>query len=465
MAEVSPLPLADLFPFPPFILVMNIVIWNCRGASNPSFQSYVHNLVQMHSPAIMIITETKISGLRAKNITDQLQFDGAIHANNIGFSGGLWVLWDSTQVEISELSSSEQEIHTLVRDLSSNSSWLMSAIYASPRYAERRLLWENLSQVAELHTLPWIIAGDFNEVLTGEDKFGGLPINISRAIKFQECLNSCRLFDLGFSGPRFTWSNRQPLSHLIQERIDRVFVNTDWNEFYPEANVRHLERSHSDHCPIVLSLHHNQGNSFPRPFRFQPMWLSHPDFPDLVKEAWARPSNLPSAVTSFTARAKCWNKEHFGNIFHRKRRICARLKGVQSALGVNPNNFLIDLEKSLLKELSSVASLEAEFWSMKARISWVVEGDRNTAFFHNSTLIRRRRNRISNLKDRMGNWLTGDYEIANFIRQGFLELFTTSQCHSHRQVWQPPFWRCSLQADDILKLELPVTDAEILTAL
>ena len=88
----------------------------------------------------MIITMTKTSGLKAKNITDRLQFDRAIHANNIGFTGGLWVLWDSTQVEVFELCSTEQEIHTMVRDISSNSLWLMSAIYASPRFTERLLL-------------------------------------------------------------------------------------------------------------------------------------------------------------------------------------------------------------------------------------------------------------------------------------------------------------------------------------
>jgi len=132
-------------------------------------------------------------------------------------------------MDVSELSSTEQEIHTLVRGLFSNNSWLMSAIYASPRFAERCLLWDNLSKVAELHTLPWIIAGDFNEVLMGEDKFGGKPVNISRAINFQDCLNNCGMINLGFSGPRFTWTNQQPLFTLIEERIDRVFVNTGWN--------------------------------------------------------------------------------------------------------------------------------------------------------------------------------------------------------------------------------------------
>ncbi|KAK9983648.1 hypothetical protein SO802_033173 [Lithocarpus litseifolius] len=360
----------------------------------------------------MIIAETKVSGPRAKEITDRLRLDGAIHANNISYTGGRWILWDSIQVEISELSSTEQEIHVVVKDLSLNSSWLMSAVYASPRYVERRLLWDNLSKVAKLHTLPWIIAGDFNEVLLGEENFGGRLVSISRAVNFQECLNTYGMIDLGFSGPWYTWTNQQPLPHLVQERIDRVFVNADWNVLYLEACVKHLERSHSDHSPVLLSLRPDHGNHHPRPFR--------------------------------------------------KRRNCARLKRIQTALGNNPNNFLVELEKLLLCELSHIANLEAEFWSMKSRISWVVEGDKNTVFFHNSTLFRRRRNRITSMKDRMGNWLIGEHEISFFIRQGFLDLFTTSQCSAALKEWQPPFWKSRLNMEDIAQLELLVTDKESL---
>ena len=111
-------------------------------------------------------------------------------------------------MEISILSSMEQEIHALVNDLSSNFSWLLYVIYANPRHAKRHLLWENLSVVAELHALPWVITGDFNEVLLGEDNFGGKLVCISRVLKFQGCLNNCGMIDLGFSGPRFTWTNR-----------------------------------------------------------------------------------------------------------------------------------------------------------------------------------------------------------------------------------------------------------------
>lgn len=157
-------------------------------------------------------------------ISNCLHFDGAIHANTIGLTGGLWVLLDSVQVEILELASMEQEIHVLVKELSSNNSWLLFAIYACPRYPERKLLWENLSTIATSHSFPWILVGDFNKVLTGEDKLGGRAINIHRALKFKECLDKCRMIDLGFAGLRYTWSNRRPLTHLIQEQFDRVFV-------------------------------------------------------------------------------------------------------------------------------------------------------------------------------------------------------------------------------------------------
>jgi hypothetical protein len=41
---------------------------------------------------MMIITKTRVGGDRAKEITDRLPFDGATHADTIGYAGGLWLL-------------------------------------------------------------------------------------------------------------------------------------------------------------------------------------------------------------------------------------------------------------------------------------------------------------------------------------------------------------------------------------
>ena len=55
-----------------------------------------------------------------------------------------------------------------------------------------------------------------------------------------------------------------------------------------------------------------------------------------------------------------------------------------------------------------------------------------------SVKIRRRRNRILCMKDRMGNWLNGEREIADFIRKGFLELFTSDHFSVALADWDPP---------------------------
>lgn len=111
-------------------------------------------LVRNHNPAVMVIMETKLGGSRARDITDRLPFDGAIHIETIGLAGGLWLLWNSNMVEVEQLAITEQEIQVEIKVLSSNLSWLFSAIYASPRSEERCILWNNLSKVAELHNKP-----------------------------------------------------------------------------------------------------------------------------------------------------------------------------------------------------------------------------------------------------------------------------------------------------------------------
>ena len=184
---------------------MNILVWNSRDVLKPNFQEYVRELVRVHNPAILVIMETKLGGEKAKGITDRLPFDGAIHTETIGYAGGLWLLWNSDLVEVVQLADTEQEIHVEVKVIASNLSWILSAVYASPRSAERYILWENLIKVVGLHNKPWVIAGDFNEPLLGEDKFGGRPVSISRSLLLKDCLDKCNMVDMGFSGPRYTW--------------------------------------------------------------------------------------------------------------------------------------------------------------------------------------------------------------------------------------------------------------------
>lgn len=51
--------------------------------------------------------ETRIGGKRAREITDRLPFDGAIHTETIRHAGGLWMLWNFDRVEITALANTK----------------------------------------------------------------------------------------------------------------------------------------------------------------------------------------------------------------------------------------------------------------------------------------------------------------------------------------------------------------------
>ncbi len=92
MEQMRSLPQIDECPTPDLSLIMNIIMWNCRGALNPNFHRSISELINCHSPSMMIVTETRVRGARAKKITDTFPFDGAIHADTIGYAGGIWLL-------------------------------------------------------------------------------------------------------------------------------------------------------------------------------------------------------------------------------------------------------------------------------------------------------------------------------------------------------------------------------------
>ena len=115
-----------------------------------------------------------------------------------------------------------------------------------------------------------------------------------------------------------------------------------------------------------------------------------------MKDAWAeREGDLAEAIANFKTKAQSWNREVFGNVFIRKKKILARLLGTQRALAHCPNNFLINLQKQLLKEYNLTLELEEELWAMKSRTNWIIAGERNTICFHMSALNRRSKNRIT----------------------------------------------------------------------
>ncbi|OMO90964.1 reverse transcriptase [Corchorus capsularis] len=356
----------------------------------------------VHKPSIFAIVEPRISGSRAKCVLRKLKFPKWHVADPVGFAGGIWLNWDDAAVQLTIIISSPQLVHALVKP-KDQEEFMLTVVYASPKLEVRRILWTHMEDLARTITLPWVVLGDFNDVLNGGEKMGG------------------------FYGPAFTWCNRRKGLRKIQERLDRVLARLNWRVMFPEAAVIHLPRVHSDHNPVLLRLEpHVPGDKSQRPFRFQAMWRAECGFDEMMSKLWReldgsfvdRTEKLASALLE-------WNKADFGNIFAKKKELRARINGVQRALAVHRSHQLELLEEDLVSQYDKILEKEELFWAQNSRVQWIMHGDRNTNFFHFSTVIRRRRNKILLLRDATsGEWVSDQGELMRMVVAFFRNLFS-----------------------------------------
>ena len=113
--------------------------------------------------------------------------------------------------------------------------------------------------------------------------------------------------------------------------------------------------------------------------------------------------------------------------FGRKKNLLARLSGVEKALAHNPGQRMINLHSWLSKELDKIMSLEEELWGIKARTDWLIHGERNTTFYHLSTLIRRSHNRINRIMKADGEWEDDIARVKDIFIDGFERLYKSDQ--------------------------------------
>ncbi|KAL5862295.1 hypothetical protein ACOSQ3_003581 [Xanthoceras sorbifolium] len=120
------------------------------------------------------------------------------------------------RVDVSVRSFNSGHIDCVVSD-ADGQRWRFTGFYGEPKQWLREQSWVLLRRLAGLDNLPWLIGGDFNEILRGDEKDGGLVRMGSAMDGFREAVDSCNLLDMGFSGNKFTWCNRQFGGNVIWE--------------------------------------------------------------------------------------------------------------------------------------------------------------------------------------------------------------------------------------------------------
>ncbi|CAN1267942.1 hypothetical protein LINPERPRIM_LOCUS12971, partial [Linum perenne] len=135
------------------------------------------------------------------------------------------------------------------------------------------------------------------------EKRGGIPLDRNKIASLLNFSNNMQLLDIGFSGPEFTWSNRQSLASPIDERLDQFFINESWLDTFPESAIEHLHSFCSDHSPIVLCAMPPSPIS-KKLFRFDYLWVDNPEILSLISHSWASSCKDGSAMFRLADKLK-----------------------------------------------------------------------------------------------------------------------------------------------------------------
>ncbi|RVW46188.1 Transposon TX1 uncharacterized 149 kDa protein [Vitis vinifera] len=194
-----------------------------------------------------------------------------------------------------------------------------------------------------------------------------------------------------------------------------------------------LIRRTSDHWPIVMDT-----NPFmwgPTPFRFENMWLQHPNFKENFRNWWS----------GFQGNG--WEGHKF-------------MRRLQYVGGLTSD--LLRQRASRKGELEELILRDEIHWRQKARVKWVKEGDCNTKFYHKVANGRRNRKYIKELENERGLVLKNAESITEEILLYFEKLYTSPTGESwgvEGLDWSP------ISEESALRLDSPFTEKEISKAI
>ncbi|KAL0404334.1 UNVERIFIED_CONTAM: hypothetical protein Sradi_2074200 [Sesamum radiatum] len=234
---------------------MSFLLWNCQGLGNLGTIKGLRDLIRENNPHLVFLAETKCSTSQIEVLKRRLNLFGFC-VESRGKSGGLALFWNKS-VDVQLQSFSHYHIDVSVRLSNSEEWWRFSGVYGEPDTSKRTVFWNLLSRLHRQSVRPWLVAGDFNEILEHSEKEGG-PLRAEWQIRnFRNCLLSCELHDLGF----------QDHSALVLEL----------------QLVKCWEAMGGRKC-----------------FRFEAAWLQDSACEDIVTKNWSSPGSLGDKIASRT---------------------------------------------------------------------------------------------------------------------------------------------------------------------
>lgn len=229
---------------------------------------------------------------RLRQLCNELKFDYSWIDPSAGKTSCLALFWKKS-VKVNVVSSSPNHIDAIIGE-SSEVQWRFIGVYGFADKSRKHETWSFLRDFHSWSPLPWMCAGDFNEILWSHKKLG-LGIRQEGMMKeYRDALDECGLMEFGCVGKKITWRGKWAGS-LVLERLDRAVANNGWFSLYPGIKVQHLGTYSLDHRAILIKLE----GIIPRPdrpFKFEHMWLHEDGCRNTVNNVWGSTSRNASMV-------------------------------------------------------------------------------------------------------------------------------------------------------------------------
>jgi hypothetical protein len=138
-----------------------------------------------------------------------------------GKAGGIALLWNHCNIKVDIMEADFNYFDVListvnVNTVNENDNWRATGIYGYPQQHNKHLTCKLINDLSEINNHPnWFLFGDFNILLSNEEKLGVNHIEPNLTTSFRNTISLCGLQDLGYKGDKFTWTNRHQGDQLI----------------------------------------------------------------------------------------------------------------------------------------------------------------------------------------------------------------------------------------------------------
>ncbi|KAL0873789.1 hypothetical protein Bca101_023494 [Brassica carinata] len=416
---------------------MKSFFWNLRGLNGDERQDLVVDWIRRNRPLLGGFLETHVKQENLQGIMNSVvpgwRFEGNYSAD--ADNGRIVVVWDPL-LSVVIYYSSPQLVLCGVFNPQTVQSFTAAFVYARNRREERVELWNKIKEFSRARNFqhsPWILLGDYNQVLSADEVFSSTPYTLCQqgVQDFSDCIEESIIFDLAFRGCHHTWYNKS-VTNPKSRKIDRALVNEAWLDSFPNSYAFFDSPGSSDHTPCIIYLA-NQLSPRKCRFIYYDMFSMHPDFKQALGDAWRAPivpsspmSSLYQRLRSAKGCCKTLNRNSFSNIQARAKEAKQALDQVQMRALTDPSTLFFQEESEARKSWIFYAAAEESFLHQKSRVRWLSVGDMNTGVFHKAVRANLSRNVIHYLLDSEGRKIFDSATLKSMTSQ-FYELLLGSE--------------------------------------